>query len=71
MSRLSYSLPAPAQGFDLATADMIVATNAICALAAGDLRLKCAVIQSAVDSGKRFGELTVDQLVAMIQQERR
>ncbi|WP_411832290.1 hypothetical protein [Pseudoxanthomonas mexicana] len=70
MSALAFTLP-PSRGVAIsqATADLIIAGDAVSAFAMGSLRFKCAVVQSVVDTGKAAGELTVDELVTIIRRE--
>lgn len=64
---LPFTLP-PSRGvaIDQATADLIIAGDVITSFAAGNLRHKCAVVQLVVEQGKPVGDMTVDQLVAII-----
>lgn len=66
-SVVPFTLP-PSRGvaIDVATADLIIASDVIASFAVGNLRHKYAVVQAVVDHGKPLGDLTVDQLVALI-----
>lgn len=67
---LPFTLP-PSRGVAIskANADMIVSSDVITAFAMGSLTFKCRVVQAVVDSGREVDDLTVRELVQIIQRE--
>ena len=67
---LPFSLPpSRAVAISQATADLVIASDVITAFAMGSLTFKCRVVQAVVDSGREMDDLTVRELVQIIQQE--
>ncbi len=61
--------PSKAVAISQATADMVIASDVVTAFAMGGLAFKCRVVQAVVDSGRQVDDLTVRELVQIIQRE--